>query len=32
MRYDGGEMLAEEAEPQPPQRVGAGEHHLHQPP
>ena len=25
-------MLAEEAEPQPPQRVGAGEHHLHQPP
>ena len=25
-------MLAEEAEPQPPQRVGAGQHHLHQPP
>ena len=24
-------MLAEEAEPQPPQRIGAGEHHLHQP-
>ena len=24
-------MLAEEAEPQPPQRIGAVEHHLHQP-
>ena len=24
-------MLAEEREPQPPQRVGAGEHHLHLP-
>ena len=25
------EMLAEERQPQPPQRVDAGEHHLHQP-
>ncbi len=30
-RNEGGEMLAEEAEPQPPQRIGAGEHDLHQP-
>ena len=30
-RQDRGKVLAEEAEPQPPQRVGAVEHHLHQP-
>ena len=24
-------MLAEERQPQPPQRVGAGQHHLHLP-
>ena len=30
-RHDGGEMLAEEAEPESPQRVGAVQHHLHQP-
>ncbi len=30
-RHDGGEMLAEETEPEPPQRVGAVQHHLHQP-
>ena len=30
-RHEGGEMLAEERQPQPPQRIGAGEHHLHQP-
>ena len=28
---EGGEMLAEERQPQPPQRVGAGQHHLHLP-
>ena len=30
-RHDRGEMLAEESEPQPPQRIGAVQHHLHQP-
>ena len=30
-RHDGGEMLAEKSEPEPPQRVGAVQHHLHQP-
>ncbi len=30
-RHDRGEMLAEKSEPQPPQRVGAVQHHLHQP-
>ena len=30
-RQDRGEMLAEESEPEPPQRVGAVQHHLHQP-
>ena len=30
-RHDRGEMLAEESEPEPPQRVGAVQHHLHQP-
>ncbi|MGY3618774.1 hypothetical protein ACVJGD_004970 [Bradyrhizobium sp. USDA 10063] len=30
-RQDRGEMLAEEAEPEPPQRVRAVQHHLHQP-
>ena len=28
---EGGEMLAEERHPQPPQRVGAAEHDLHLP-
>ena len=28
---EGGEMLAEKRHPQPPQRVGAGEHHFHLP-
>jgi hypothetical protein len=28
---EGGEMLAEERHPQPPQRVGAGKHHFHLP-
>ena len=28
---EGGEMLAEERHPQPPQRVGAGQHDLHLP-
>ena len=31
-RQDRGKMLAEESEPEPPQRVGAVQHHLHQPP
>jgi hypothetical protein len=30
-RHQAGEMLAEERQPQPPQRVGAGDHDLHQP-
>ena len=30
-RQDGGKVLAEEGEPKPPQRVGAVQHHLHQP-
>ena len=30
-RQDRGKMLAEESEPEPPQRVGAVQHHLHQP-
>ena len=30
-RHDRGKMLAEESEPEPPQRVGAVQHHLHQP-
>ena len=30
-RHERGQMLAEEAEPQPPQRIRAGEHDLHQP-
>ncbi len=30
-RDEAREMLAEEREPHPPQRIGAGDHHLHQP-
>ncbi len=30
-RQDRGKMLAEETEPEPPQRIGAVQHHLHQP-
>ena len=29
-RYEAGEVLAEERQPQPPQRIGPGQHDLHQ--